>query len=43
MTYILPSLVCFIDDALKRLSERHVENDLDMDVGSCTISEDAER
>jgi hypothetical protein len=32
MAYFLPSLVCLIDNALKRLSEWHVEYDLGMDV-----------
>lgn len=39
MAEFLPSLVCLINDALKRLSEWHAENDLGIR-GSCTSSED---
>jgi hypothetical protein len=38
MAYFLPSLVCFIDNALKRLSEWHVEYDLGMDVRVAQIA-----
>lgn len=42
MAEFLPGLVRLIDNALKSLSEWHVENDLSADV-SCTSSEDVKR
>jgi hypothetical protein len=42
MAEFLPSFVCLIKDALKCLSEWHVENDLGIGV-SCTSSEDVKR
>jgi hypothetical protein len=43
MAYFLPSLVCFIDNALKRLSEWHVEYDLGMDVRVAQIAKTRKR
>lgn len=43
MAYFLPSLVCLIDNALKRLSEWHAEYDLGMDVRVAQVAKTREK
>lgn len=43
MGYFLPSLVCLIDNALKRLPEWHVEYDLGMDVRVAQVAKTREK